>query len=107
LLWVAVCTPPAGRGVTAERRYREAEPLIAGLEAFHRARGVYPDSLEQLVSAFLAPAQLSASRMDPDGPFAYTRDSAGYTLRFEYHGPGMNHCEYRSMQGRWSCGGYF
>ena len=107
LLWLAMCTPPSGRGVTSERRYREAEPIIASLEAFRRAHGAYPDSLAQLVPAFLPAERLSESRMDPDGPFAYARDTAGYSLRFEYHGPAINRCEYRPRSASWSCGGYY
>ncbi len=107
LLWFAMCTPPPGRGVTSERRYREAAPLIASLEQFRHTRGVYPDSLFELVPAFLSAAILSASRMDPDGPFVYARDTAGYSLRFEYSGPAMNHCEYRPRRARWACGGYY
>ena len=107
LLWLAMCTPPAGRGVTAERRYREAEPIIAGLEAFRRARGAYPDSLTELVPMFLAAERLSESRTAPDGPLTYVRDTMGYALRFEYRGPAMNHCEYRPEPARWSCGGYY
>jgi len=77
------------------------------LAEFHRVRGVYPDSLAELVPAFLAADRLSESGADGDRPFGYVRDTTGYTLRFEYHGPGMNHCEFHPGGVGWSCGGYF
>lgn len=102
-----MCTPPVGRGATAERWYRETDPIVAALAAYEKQRGAYPDSLRDLVPNFLDAAALSTVRMAENGSLSYQRDSTGYTLRFEYHGPGMNHCSYQPRAAEWKCSGYF
>jgi len=106
-LWFSMCSPPVGRGATAERWYRNAAPVIAALGQYRQQRGEYPDSLPALVPAFLDPDALSSIRMDRNGSLTYVRDSAGYALRFEYHGPGVNRCTYTPRVADWQCSGYF
>jgi hypothetical protein len=106
-LWFAMCTPPVGRGATAERWYRDTAPLIAALAAYHQQRGEYPDALGDLVPAFLNPAALSIVHVEPNRSLSHQRDTAGFTLRFEYHGPGVNQCTYQPHAAEWKCSGYF
>jgi hypothetical protein len=106
LLWLAMCTPPVGRGATAEWCYQTTTPILGSLEKFRASNGTYPDSLSSLVPAFLDANALSTARMATNGHLSYQRDGAGFTLRFDYHGPGMNHCSYASRTPHWVCGGY-
>jgi hypothetical protein len=106
-LWFSMCSPPVGRGATAERWYRNTAPVIAALGQYRQQHGEYPDSLTALVPAFLNPAALSSLHMEGNGSLTYVRDSAGYSLRFQYYGPGVNHCTYRPRISEWQCGGYF
>ncbi len=98
------CTPP-GKGPRAERGYRQAAPVIDALERFHQARGAYPDSLPQLVPAFLADSALREPH--PGHPFEYARTAAGYALTFRYTGPGMNRCSWTAESRAWQCSGYY
>ena len=104
LLLLAACTPP-GKGPRAERGYRAAEPVIQALERYRTERGAYPDSLPQLVPAFLASAALA----EPNAghPLRYERTADGYALTFRYTGPGMNECTWTPTSRRWDCSGYF
>jgi hypothetical protein len=106
-LWFGMCTPPVGRGVAAERWYQKTAPVITALDAYYAQHGEYPDSLGSLVPSYLSAGALSATRIDPNGTLSYARDTSGYTLRFEYHGPGVNHCTYGPGVREWSCSGYF
>jgi hypothetical protein len=84
-----------------------AAPVLAAIDQYHATVGGYPDSLPQLV-----PAYLTAARLHPpeerllNGPLRYTRDSTGFILAFNYLGPGANSCDI-SQSGYWSCGGFY
>ena len=102
------CWPPPGRGAKAARGYQRAAPVIAALAAYQQAQGSYPDSLRQLVPAYLPDSALAVpTRAQERYPFEYRADSGAYELTFRYVGPGMNRCRYRSAARKWSCGGYF
>jgi len=93
--------PPPGKGAKAERGYAQAEPIISALDAYHRTKKAYPDSLSQLVPDYLAPAAYRA-------PVEYRKlQGDDYDVSFRYSGPGMNECEYRGSSRKWSCSGYF
>ena len=107
LLLGARCDAP-GEGPKADRGYRRAAPVIAALAHFHADQGQYPDSLPQLVPAYLAAAALAV----PDAPqehypLGYRRATDQYALSFRYAGPGMNECTYHSAAAAWGCRGYF
>lgn len=104
-LAVLTACPPPGKGPRAERGYRLAAPVIDALERYHQAHGVYPDSLPQLVPAFLPSSALRAPV--PGHPFRYGRAPDGYTLTFRYVGPGMNECTWTPVSRSWNCSGYF
>ena len=108
VLATLACWPAPGHGEKAARGFRRAVPVIAALAEYKRAHGAYPDSLSQLVPTYLADSALAVPLRVPEPyPFEYRDDSSGYELVFRYVGPGMNHCEYRSVTRKWSCGGYF
>ena len=101
------CWPPPGRGAKAARGYQRAAPVIAALAEYRRAHGTFPDSLAQLVPAYLPDSALAMpTRAQERYPLEYRADSGGYQLGFRYVGPGMNFCRYHSASRQWSCGGY-
>ena len=107
LLAAAACDAP-GEGPKAERGYRRAEPVIGALGRFRTDRGAYPDSLPQLVPAYLPAAALAIpDRPQERYPLGYRRVAGHYELTFRYAGPGMNECAYRSATAAWACRGYF
>lgn len=103
-LLLLACTPP-GKGPRAERGYRFATPVINALDRHFQAHAAYPDSLPQLIPAYL-PA--SALRAPQEGyPFEYRRTPDGYALTFRYTGPGMNKCTWTPVRRSWHCSGHF
>lgn len=100
--------PAPGEGPRAERGYRRSAPVIAALERYRGARGTYPDSLRQLVPAFLPDSTLRVPDRNRERyPLDYRRTPDGYVLTFRYTGPGMNACAYTSAPAEWKCSGYF
>ncbi|HEU4884471.1 MAG TPA: hypothetical protein VFT45_19595 [Longimicrobium sp.] len=104
LLLMHSCTPP-GKGPRAERGYRLAAPVIDALERYMNDHAAYPDSLPQLVPAYLPAAALHGP--EPGEPLEYHRTEGGYDLTFRYVGPGMNECTWTPMRRSWDCSGYF
>lgn len=99
--------PPPGEGPAAERGYQRSAPVIAALERYRAARGTYPDSLRQLVPAFLPDSALRLPhRRRESFPLDYQRTVTGYELAFRYTGPGKNTCLYTPSTARWTCSGY-
>ena len=103
LLCLAMCSPPAGRGVAAEAWMSASSPVILALERYHADRGAYPESLGAMIPTYLD----SASIPHNDYGFTYRPDSGQYQLGFHYVGPGYNTCILRSTQKRWSCHGIY
>src|SRR3954463_1140456 len=95
LLMIAVCWgPPAGESDDARATKAAADPVIAALVTFHQRNGRYPDKLSDLSPSYIAPELLTTLRIAAPLQVEYRVDSGGYRLRFEYTGPGMNHCEF-------------
>ena len=107
LLFIAVCTPPPGRGIASEAWYRQLQPAIEALEHYRREIGRYPDSLAALVPRFLPATQLSAIPTTPQRPLEYKIEGDLYELTFRYYGPGSNRCTYRPDTVGWQCSGLF
>jgi hypothetical protein len=109
-LFFAVCHGAyVGDAPRAQVGFQWAEPVVAALERYRHERGTYPDSLAALVPRYLeSPGRLELPERGEfsQGP-RFERDGDGYELSFEYHGPGVNRCRYRSAERRWACGGYF
>ncbi|HEV7704393.1 MAG TPA: hypothetical protein VGO46_08875 [Gemmatimonadaceae bacterium] len=103
LLVLAMCSPPSGKGETAEAWMMASRPVILALDRYRADSARYPDALGMLVPGYLD----SASLPHNDHGFTYRLDSARYELGFHYTGPGMNHCTLRSAEQRWSCSGYY
>ena len=86
------CNAP-GKGPKAERGYARAKPVVTALDSFRRAKGQYPDSLNQLVPQFLPAAALETpTRTQERYPLEYQQSDGNFTLTFRYVGPGMNYC---------------
>jgi hypothetical protein len=98
------CTPP-GQGDKALAGYRASAGLIQALGEYHEKHGAYPDKLEQLV-----PEVLSAAQLKPPtevARYTYERQTSGFVLTFNYHGPGTNDCAFDSAKRAWQCDGRF
>jgi hypothetical protein len=86
LLVGAWCDAP-GEGPKAERGYRRAAPVIAALARFRADHGQYPDSLPQLVPAYLPAAALAVADAPQERyPLGYRRATDQYELSFRYAG---------------------
>lgn len=105
LLGMSMCSPPAGRGWDFEQWYAYMQPRIDALAAYHRDVGVYPDSLQQLVPRYLSDSVVTAMPEGARRRIRYFVDSTrSYVLSFEYYGPRVNLCTYRSGDREWRCG---
>jgi len=119
-LCMTSCQSPPGEGWKAESGFRHAAPVVAALERFRQDRGTYPTELEDLVPTYLSSDKLllppplhagiqrirSTASRNPR-MFSYDQEGNGYTLRFEYEGPGRNYCIYDSQVKTWHSGGYY
>jgi hypothetical protein len=104
---LSACAAP-GEGAKAKSGYTAAGPVIAALEAYRQASGVYPPSLNQLVPRFIAVDQLAATMPDNKvAPFKYRQVDNGYELLFSYAGPGINQCVYKESTKAWKCYGAY
>lgn len=107
LVGISACEKP-GEGPKAERGFARGHVVIAALDSFHRARAHYPDSLTQLLPAFIDSVALATPAHPQEHyPWSYTRKGDTYELQFRYVGPGMNECTYRSVARDWKCRGYY
>jgi len=107
-LSLAVCGgPPPGESDAALALRSRAAPVIGGLERYRAEHGEYPAALGVLSGRYVATGTLPLAPADTTYPVRYQRDSAGYSLSFQYTGPGMNVCEYRPTVARWRCSGYY
>src|SRR6476661_5422707 len=96
-----MCEAP-GEGPKAAHGYARARPVIAALDSFRIVKGAYPDSLAQLVPAFLAASALVPPAASQEHyPFEYTKEPGDFTLAFRYAGPGMNWCSFRASRKTW------
>ena len=108
LALVTVSCDDPGEGRKATRGYARAQPVIDALEAFRSERGSYPESLVQLVPAFLpASALVVPTAAQERYPLEYRADSGKFTLAFRYVGPGMNECSFASVNRQWRCSGHY
>ncbi len=75
-----------------------AQPVLAAIERFRAQRGAYPETIQQLVPAYL-PAD-PRTRMGFSGtPFYLRSKPAGLTLYFDL--PAAMRCSYDSESKRW------
>lgn len=93
---------PPGVGEKAELGYSTCAPIIAALEEFFTQQGTYPDSLKELIPAYLADIPSEVNQQ----PISYIKTDQGYSLSFHYIGPGMNTCTYTPANG-WDCSGAY
>ena len=120
LCMTSCLSSPPGEGRKAETGFRHATPVVAALEKFHQDRGSYPTELNELVPTYLSSEKLllpsplhagierirSTASYNPR-MFSYDKDGDGYSLGFEYEGPGRNYCIYDSKTKAWHSGGYY
>jgi hypothetical protein len=98
------CDAP-GEGPKALAGFRSSVALVQAIGEYRAQLGGYPENLEALVPKFLANSQLAL----PPGihRIEYKRNSSGFELEFEYHGPGVNRCCFGSAKREWACNGYY
>jgi hypothetical protein len=99
------CSPapteePPGIGAKAERGYMLSEPVIAALEQYKADNGLYPETLAELVPAYLS----AVPKKDNDLDFSYSATGESFKFSFHYIGPGMNTCTY-TPEKQWRCSG--
>ena|SRR6266566_8021611 len=93
--------PAPGEGQKAEGGYAQSQPIIGALDAYHRTKKAYPDSIAQLIPNYLDPVAYRA-------PVEYHKlQGDDYEVSFRYVGPGMNECHYKGSSRKWSCSGHF
>lgn len=105
LLYLGMCSVPAGAGRLAADGYRRADPILRALEEYHTRFATYPDSLQQLVPTLLSASDLAGP--ESTHPFQLGRVGTVFVLSFKYVGPGMNECKYPSQTKKWTCSGYY
>jgi hypothetical protein len=82
------------------------EPLVHALSEFRSDRGKYPDSLEELVPAYLPALPKGDANQRPSDP-EYGSAADGYSLSFRYSGPGLNSCHFDDNSDVWQCVGAY
>ena len=93
---------PPGVGETAEHGYALSEPVIAALEEYKTANGVYPASLDELVPDYISAAPKKNDGLD----FSYSSTGESFSFSFHYTGPGMITCTY-TPEKLWQCSGAY
>jgi len=82
------------------------QPVIDALAAYSTAEGEYPDSVDVLTPSYLAELPRKPD-WGPDAWWSYRRSEHGYSLRFDYGGPGFNSCFYSPTSSSWNCYGRY
>jgi len=93
---------PPGVGEKAELGYAVCDPIIAAVEQYKINKGVYPETLEELVPDYLSEVPTEVN----DQPISYTKTDSSFSLAFHYIGPGMNTCTY-TPENKWKCSGAY
>ena len=93
---------PPGVGEKAEHGYAVSGPVIAALEQYKADKGVYPETLAELVPDYLATVPTKDEVLD----FSYSTTGDSFKFSFHYIGPGMNTCTYTPEE-KWQCSGAF
>ena len=93
---------PPGVGEKAELGYAVCDPIITAVEQYKIDKGVYPETLEQLVPDYLSEVSTEVNGQ----PISYTKIESGFSLAFHYIGPGMNTCTY-TPEDKWKCSGAY
>ena len=82
------------------------DPLVHALADFQKDHGTYPDSLDELVPAYLPTLPKGDANQRPSDP-EYVASEDTYLLEFRYTGPGLNTCGFDQTTGAWECTGYY
>jgi hypothetical protein len=93
---------PPGVGEKAERGYALSEPVIAALEQYKADKGIYPESLTELVPDYISTVPKKDEALD----FSYSVTDDGFAFSFHYIGPGTNTCTYKPGK-EWRCSGAY
>jgi hypothetical protein len=107
LLFISMCTPPPGRGQTAEAWYARMRPAIDALDRYHRDWKGYPDSLAALVPRYMDSVHLSQLQSATGDLLVYRHAGSDYEMTFHYYEPGSNSCTFRASDRTWRCRGLF
>jgi hypothetical protein len=84
------------------RSKASGDAVCAALDAWHEQHGRYPDTLQELVPAFLSNVPTSAMGVWSTIPFRYQRDAAGDDYSLAFDSPAWIVCE-RGRSRPWRC----
>jgi hypothetical protein len=84
------------------RSKTSGDAVCAALDAWHEQHGRYPDTLQELVPAFLSNVPTSAMGVWSTIPFRYQRDAAGNDYSLAFDSPAWIVCE-RGRSRPWRC----
>jgi hypothetical protein len=89
---------PPGQGPKADEGKRAAGRVVAMLEAYHAAKGVYPVDLDDLIPDYSA----GVPTMTNGRPYGYERIGDRFQLTFNYTNPVPVHCTFEPGS-KWTC----
>lgn len=89
---------PPGEGPEAAEGKRAAGRVVAMLEAYREAKGVYPVDLDDLIPDYSA----GVPTMTNGRPYDYERLGTRYQLTFNYTNPAPVHCTIEPER-KWKC----
>ncbi|MBK7349462.1 MAG: hypothetical protein IPI92_06315 [Gemmatimonadetes bacterium] len=89
---------PPGKGPNAAAGMRAGGTIVQVLEGYRSSRGMYPQSLEDMVPEYLA----GVPHLSNGSSFEYERLGANFKLTFNYTNPLPVHCSYQPAT-RWAC----
>lgn len=84
------------------RSKASGDAVCAALDAWHQQHGRHPDTLQELVPAFLPNVPTSAMGIWSTIPFRYQRDAAGDDYSLAFDSPAWIVCE-RGRRRPWRC----
>jgi hypothetical protein len=98
MTWYYLKPLPPGVGPNADAGKRAATAILRSLESYRGDHGMYPETLEELMPAYLSKRpMLSNGRR-----FSYQRIVSNYKLTFNYTNPLPIHCSYEPAR-KWYC----
>ncbi len=108
LLTSVLCVPHTslseqpGEGEGVKRGFGACAPIIEALDEYFSLMGEYPDSLSDLMPAYIDQIPFEVN----GNPIVYQNLGDLFTLSFSYSGPGNNICIYSPEDG-WHCSGVY
>jgi hypothetical protein len=96
--WYYLKPLPPGKGPDAAKGMRVSAAVVQAIEAYRSSRGLYPQTLEDMVPEFLG----GVPHLSNGSTLEYQRLGITYKLTFNYANPLPVHCNYRPGK-KWEC----